>query len=74
MATQTLDTKGLVCPQPILKIAAISPRLAIGDILVVTADCSTFPSDVRKWCEKTGKVLIVCNTDTNGVHTAQIRF
>ena len=32
--------------------------MAKGDILEVVADCSTFESDVRKWCEQTNRALL----------------
>jgi len=34
MATHTLDTLGLKCPQPILKIAAMSKEIQPGDMPV----------------------------------------
>jgi len=74
LATVTLDAKGLSCPQPVLKIAAKSATMAVGDLLEVEADCSTFPDDVKKWCDRAGKVLIVCTSDANGSHKAQIQF
>ena len=47
--------------------------LPAGSVLDVKADCATFPTDIRKWCDKQGKVLINC-TEAGGVHTAQIQF
>ena len=73
MAIVKLDAKGLRCPQPILKIAAMIPRLAPGDILEVEADCATFGADVRKWCDRMKKTLI--SAVSNGsITTAQIHF
>lgn len=74
MATQTLDTLGLKCPQPILKIAIIAKQLQQGDMLEVFADCPSFPADIKAWCERTGKVLLFCSTDGEGKHSAQIQF
>ncbi len=59
MARKELDTLGLKCPQPILRIAAMMRQMEEGDILEVKADCDTFEVDVRKWCERMGKVLVV---------------
>ncbi|KPJ69640.1 SirA-like protein [candidate division WOR-1 bacterium DG_54_3] len=74
MATKTLDTLGLKCPQPILKVATLVPQMNPGDILEVLADCESFPKDIKAWAEKTGKTLLFCNTDADGKHTAQIQF
>ena len=73
MAIVKLDAKGLRCPQPILKIAAMIPRLAPGDILEVEADCTTFNADVRKWCDRMKKTLISAVSNGN-ITVAQIHF
>ena len=58
MATKTLDTTGLRCPQPILAIITSMHETAPGDILEVTADCPTFEDDVRNWCQRSDKTLL----------------
>lgn len=73
MANYTLDSLGLKCPQPILKVAVKAKELQPGDMLEVTADCESFPKDIEAWCQKTGKTLLFCNTDGEK-HTAQIQF
>ncbi|MBN2035888.1 MAG: sulfurtransferase TusA family protein [Chitinispirillaceae bacterium] len=73
MAMYTLDTLGLKCPQPILKVAVKAKELQPGDMLEVTADCESFPKDVDAWCQKTGKKLLFCNTE-GSQHKAQIQF
>jgi tRNA 2-thiouridine synthesizing protein A len=73
MTTHTLDAKGIRCPQPILKITTMMPAIAAGDVLEVTADCSTFENDVRKWCERMGKTLLAI-TREGDVVIAQIQF
>jgi tRNA 2-thiouridine synthesizing protein A len=74
MAIKNLDTLGLKCPQPILKVAILVPQMNPGDILEVVADCESFPKDIKAWAEKTGKTLLFCNTDETRKHTAQIQF
>ena len=74
MAMQTLDTLGLKCPQPILKVAALARNLQPGDVLEVVADCHSFPNDVKAWASKTGKTVLFCNDDGTGKFTAQIQF
>ncbi len=74
MATKTLDCNGMKCPQPVLKMAILSRKLAAGTILEVFADCPQFPKDVKKWCERQGRVMISCNDTGRGKFKAQIQF
>ncbi len=71
---QTLDTRGLKCPQPILKIAILAKQISEGELLEVQADCPSFPDDIKAWCERTGKILLVCADDGTGAFSAQIQF
>ena len=74
MATEKLDTLGLKCPQPILKIVAKVATMQAGDILEIEADCPSFPPDIKAWATKTGKTLLMCSTDGAGKHTAQVQL
>jgi TusA-related sulfurtransferase len=73
MATHSLDTLGLKCPQPILEVTIKARELKPGDILEVLSDCQSFPRDLRIWCERTGRVLLFINTE-GGKSKAQIQF
>ncbi len=73
MSTETLDCRGLRCPQPILKIAAKAAGMKPGDILEVLGDCSTFEADARTWCSRTGRTLLSV-TPEGSAQKAQIRF
>lgn len=73
MATVNLDATGLRCPQPILKITSKMPELSAGDVLEVTADCTTFVEDVEKWCSRMNKTLLAVTRDGDRA-TAQIQF
>lgn len=73
MTTHTLDAKGMRCPQPILKITAMLPTVAPGDVLEVTADCATFEDDVTKWCTRMNKTLLAVNK-SGDLTIAQIQF
>lgn len=73
MATIKMDTKGMRCPQPVLKVAAKMPEIQSGDILEVTGDCPTFEEDMRTWCERMKKTLLAVTTDGQA-KTAQIQF
>jgi tRNA 2-thiouridine synthesizing protein A len=72
MAIEKLDATGLKCPQPILKIAAKAPTIKAGDILEVTANCSTFEQDVKIWCERVKKPLLWIKKDGE-TYTCQIQ-
>ena len=74
MATEKLDATGMKCPQPIVNAVAKIPTMNAGDILEVEADCPSFPTDIKAWCGKTGKTLLMCSTDANGKHSAQIQL
>ena len=74
MATETLDTLGLKCPQPILKVAVLAKQLQPGDMLEILADCPSFPKDIEAWCNKTGNTLLVCADEGGGKFKAQIQF
>ncbi len=73
MATENLNCLGMKCPQPILKVVAKIKQMNPGDILDVEADCPSFPADIKAWSGKTGKILMLCSTDGDGKHTAQIQ-
>jgi tRNA 2-thiouridine synthesizing protein A len=74
MSTHKLDTLGLKCPQPILKVAIKSKELQPGDILEVLADCHSFHDDIKAWCQRTNKTLLVCADEGGGKYKAQIQF
>ena len=65
MAVKVIDAKGLKCPQPQLKMLAASHSMAKGDILEVIADCSSFESDVRAWCQRAKKALLWIKPEGN---------
>ena len=56
--TKTIDARGLKCPQPTLKMLTQSHAMKKGDILEVVADCTTFETDVRQWCQRANKALL----------------
>ncbi len=74
MATHTLDTLGFKCPQPILKVAVKAKELRSGDIIEAVADCHSFPDDIKAWCTKTNKTLLLFADEGGGKFKAQIQF
>ena len=74
MAVEILNTLGLKCPQPVLKIAVKTVDMKSGDILQVIGDCPTFERDVRIWCERLGKVLLSVKHEGTNKKRIQIQF
>lgn len=74
MAIKKLDATGLKCPQPIMKIAVISPDMKRGDILEIIGDCPTFEIDVRAWCSRLKKTLLFVRDEDGYRKTIQIVF
>jgi tRNA 2-thiouridine synthesizing protein A len=73
MAMHTLDARGLKCPQPTLRVAAMAIKIAKGDVLEVQADCPTFDKDLKDWCARSKKVLLWIK-DEGGAKKAQVQF
>jgi tRNA 2-thiouridine synthesizing protein A len=74
MRLRHLDATGLKCPQPVLKIAVISPDMEPGDILEVAGDCPTFEKDIRAWCSRLKKTLLSVREGEGYRKTIQIKF
>ncbi len=74
MAVEVLDTLGMKCPQPVLKIAVKAPDMRHGDILEILGDCPTFEKDIRIWCDRLGKVLLSVKDEEHYGKRIQIQF
>ena len=74
MAIEALDTRGMKCPQPVLKMAVKSPDMDLGDILEVLGDCPKFEKDVRTLCERLGKIVLSVRDEDKGMKRIQIQF
>lgn len=58
MSEQTLDTRGLLCPMPVIKTQNAIRKLAVGDTLTVLASDPGVLHDIPAWCRINGhKVL-----------------
>jgi tRNA 2-thiouridine synthesizing protein A len=73
MSIQQIDTIGLKCPQPVLKIAEKAPDMNHGDVLEILGDCPMFEKDIRTWCERLGKTLLSVK-DEGKRKTIQVQF
>ena len=69
-----LDTLGMKCPEPILKLAVKAPEMSPGNILEIVGDCPTFENDVRTWCQRLGKVFLSVKDEGAGKKRIQIQF
>ena len=76
MATVEFDARGLKCPMPVLKMngLVLARKVQPGDTLAITADCPTFEKDMKEWCAKAKKVLIVIRDIGNNTKRAEIRI
>jgi tRNA 2-thiouridine synthesizing protein A len=55
---ETLDCKGLSCPMPMMKLAKAIKGLSSGEVLEMIGTDPGTKSDLPKWCEKTGNVVL----------------
>ena len=72
MTVEVLDTLGMKCPQPVLKLAVKATYMKPGDILEILGDCPTFERDVRTWCERLDRVLL--SVKEEGAHRKRIQI
>ena len=56
----TIDCRGLSCPEPVLRTAraAKALSLAVGGTLEVLADDDAFPMDIESWCRSANASLM----------------
>lgn len=63
MATQTLDTKGLNCPLPILRAKKTLGNMSPGDTLEVLSTDPGAAKDFEALCRATGHELLESSTE-----------
>lgn len=74
MAVTMHDFKGLRCPQPTLRLTTLSLRVAKGDVLEISADCTSFEKDIRDWCGRNKKTLLWIRDQGGSAKVCQIQF
>ena len=57
------DARGLLCPLPVVKLAARMRSLRPGDVLVLLADDPAAEEDVRLWCRGHGHEVVGATTE-----------
>lgn len=72
MADKTLDTKGLNCPLPILKVKKAIAEVARGGTLEVLATDPGAVADFEAFCRTTGHALVEQSID-GGVYRFVIK-
>ncbi len=72
MADQTLDTKGLNCPLPILKAKKALKGMEAGKILEVLSTDPGSVADFAAFCNHTGNELMSSNQNGD-VYTFEIK-
>ncbi len=60
----TLDTKGLLCPQPVLMTKKEIDKLKSGQILEILATDPAADPDLRAWAKRTGNTYL--STEVEG--------
>ncbi len=57
-ATKTLDTKGMLCPKPVIETSKAVKQIAIGQVLEVLATDPASKPDLEAWSKMTGHKLL----------------
>ncbi len=55
---KTLDTKGLLCPVPVLKTSAAIKEIQVGELLEVLATDPGSKPDLAAWARITGNEIV----------------
>ena len=58
MTEQILNTTGLLCPLPVLKLRKYLKFMKIGDVVAILADDPAAAIDIPHFCNETGHTLI----------------
>ena len=69
---ELIDARGVLCPQPIIDLAAAVRGLQVGDTVRILCDDLAFPFDLESWCKGSRHELIRLEQDGR-VHTGIIR-
>jgi tRNA 2-thiouridine synthesizing protein A len=61
----SLDSKGLMCPMPIVKLAKKIKEMQVGQVLELIADDPGAKEDVPAWCQRTQNELVETRQEGN---------
>lgn len=62
--TQTLDTQGLRCPEPVMLVRKNMRHLNNGDVLLIIADDPATTRDIPSFCQFMDHTLIQSEMET----------
>lgn len=68
-----LDTRGLLCPLPVIRTAERVRSLAPGDELVIRASDPGATHDIPAWCRVHGHELLACDSAADDDFTLRLR-
>lgn len=69
-----LDTRGLLCPLPVIRTAERANSLGPGDELTVRASDPGAMHDIPAWCRVHGHELLACESHADDDHTIRLRI
>ena len=56
--TKTIDVRGMFCPEPVFRTKIEMERMAVGNILKITAEDPASEEDITRWVNRMGHQLI----------------
>ena len=56
--TKTIDVRGMFCPEPVFRTKIEMERMAVGNILKITADDPASEEDISRWVNRNGHQLL----------------
>ena len=62
---EVIDTKGLLCPIPVVKAKLAIEEMKLGQVLKILATDPASPGDFIAWCQETGNKLVKSGKDDN---------
>lgn len=71
-ADVTLDTKGMLCPMPIVKTNQKIKELKPGQVLEVISTDMGIKEDMPRWCSATGNEFLGIEEE-GGIYRAYVR-
>ncbi len=63
-----VDTKGQICPQPLIALKKAINKLSSGQILKLITTDPICPDNVDSWCEVTGNKLLRVDKDEDIIY------
>lgn len=69
----TVDTVGLFCPVPIMKLKLEMENIAQGQVAELLADDEGVLHDLPAWCKETGNRLLFINKNKEDIFVAYVR-